>query len=93
MDFITSNIGRFETVAEAVSFAKEINPESELYKDLYDIDSNDVWLVVIGICDICQLEQVFFIPSIVFKDGIKGSECSKCGNMSVYPKEGVLEDE
>ena len=80
---------KFDTVQEAVEFAKEIDPKSIAYEVMFDIDQdNEVWLLVLGICDICNQKDMFFIPAIAFEDGIEGCECINCGNKSVYPKEG-----
>jgi len=82
----------FDSVDEAFNFAKEINPKSTIYTEMYNESPDGAWLFVLGLCDICNAKQIFFIPSCAFENGIKGSECSECGNMSVYPKEGSFED-
>lgn len=83
----------FDTVDEAVSFAKEIDPESNFYEDLYSIAPNETWLFVLAVCDICKRNSIFFAPAEIYEDGISAVECKECGNMSVYPKEGSFEDE
>ena len=83
----------FDTTKEAANFVKSIYPESKGYLVIYDIAPYEAWLCVKGVCDICNYEQIFFIPAVAYEDGIKGTECNECGNMSVYPKEGNWNDE
>lgn len=82
----------FNTAQEAVNFAKEINPESDLYLSIYDIAPNEAWLFILGLCDICKAKDCFFIPASAMEDEIFGCECKNCGNMSVYPQEGSWDD-
>lgn len=83
----------FDTAKEAADFAREIEPSSDLYLSIYDIAPNESWLFVLGICDICKTKDCFFTPAINYENGICGEECSNCGNMSLYPKEGNFENE
>lgn len=86
----------FDTVEEAVEFAKEINPKSTTCKIMLDENlypANTSWMFVLGICDICGSKDCFFAPATNYDDGISGEECSNCSNMSLYPKEGSFEDE
>lgn len=83
----------FETADKCLKFIRDIDPNFEGQEVIYEIAPNDAWLFISGICDICNSKQMFFIPAIAFEDGIIGTECSECGNMSVYPKEGNWNDE
>lgn len=81
----------FENGQEAIEFSNEMWPNLNLPERVidnsYDLRSDQEWLFVIGLCDICSNIQMFFIPAIVFEDGITACECDDCGNMSVYPEE------
>lgn len=84
----------FNTVEEAVEFAKEINPESTAYETMLDENRGDEdWLCVLAVCDICNRQSIFFASAEIYEDEITAVECKECGNMSVYPKEGNFEDE
>lgn len=83
----------FNSVEEAIEFAKEINPESIIYKTMLDEDDVEDWIFVLAVCDICGAKDCFFAPAGIYDDGITGCECFNCGNMSIYPKEGSWEDE
>jgi len=78
----------FDTTKEAADFLKSIDPESNSYLNLYDIEPYGRWLFIKGVCDICGEEQIFFIPASAYEEAMVGSECSNCGNMSVFPEEG-----
>lgn len=83
----------FNTVDEAVNFAKETFPKSIVYETMHEENKcNEAWICVLAVCDICKYKSVFFAPAEIYEDGISGVECSECGNMSVYPKEGSFED-
>ena len=53
---------------------------------------DDRWFCVIGVCDICSEEDMFFIPAEAYDKGIVGCECAVCGNQSVFPKEEEEEE-
>ena len=85
---------RFNNVEEAICFVKEIRPDSTAWKEmLLENEGEETWICVLAICDICMRHSMFFAPSCIYDGGIAGVECSECGNMSVYPKEGSFEDE
>lgn len=78
----------FQDVDEAVDFAKETFPDSMAYKTmLEENEDGEAWVCVIGVCDICERESVFFAPACIYDEEIIPVECSDCGNKSVYPME------
>jgi len=84
---------KFDGIEDAVDFAKETFPESKVYETMYDEnENNEAWICVLAICDICNHNSIFFAPAEIYNEEIIGVECSNCGNMSVYPKEGSFED-
>lgn len=84
---------RFENVEEAIKFAKEIQPRTLVWKDIrFENKDNEPWICVLAICDICNHKSIFFAPAEIYNEEIIGSECSECGNKSVYPEEGSFED-
>lgn len=86
-------IVRFNNADEAVAFAKDLEVKNEAWKDIYEANvGEEAWICVLAVCDICKRQSVFFAPAEIYEDGISGCECGKCGNKSVYPKEGSFED-
>jgi len=82
----------FPTAQAASHFAEELGLDSEFCLVFYDIAPYEAWLLVFGQCDICGVEQRSFIPARAYENGVIGCECSECGSMAIYPKEGNLED-
>jgi hypothetical protein len=81
-------IVEFIDADDAVKFAKEQWPDRDNWKQiLSERQGNEPWIIVCGLCDICNNEMMFFAPAEIYKDDIGGVECSVCNNMSVYPKE------
>ncbi|HDY86885.1 MAG TPA: hypothetical protein ENH82_02080 [bacterium] len=81
-----------ENIFDAINFAKEIWPESDEFANLLGTmqdtnTGNESWICVVGRCDICSQDMVFFAPSAIYDDGIIGVECCNCESMSVYPQE------
>lgn len=81
-------------IEDAVELALEINPDlvGYAYEAMYLVNEeldkdNEPWICVIGRCDICGQDMVFFAPVAIYENEIIGVECSNCGNMSVYPQE------
>ena len=84
----------FENADEAIAFAKDTFPESIAYKSILEENEDDeAWICVLGFCDICSHKSIFFAPAEIYDKEISGTECSRCGNMSVYPQEGSFENE
>ena len=78
------------TVEDAKDLALEISPDTTLLEGILKMDAecpNEPWICVVGRCDICSQEMVFFAPSAVYEDGIVGVKCCNCENMSIYPQE------
>ena len=88
-------ITKFETANEAIAFAmkywdENLNAIQAIRgedKELDELNENKEWLCIVGVCDICKVEGVYFMPACVYEDGIEAVECSACENMSLYPKE------
>jgi len=86
-------ISEFQTVEDAIRFAKTYwpNQDSDFIALMLEIntelDEDKTWLIVIGICDICGAEEITFVPTCIYENGIVGIECFNCGNMSIFPKE------
>lgn len=86
-------ISEFTTVDEAITFVKECwsGQDLDAIESMLEIDKelgeNKNWLAIIGVCDICGVEEMTFAPACIYDDEITGIECPQCGNMSVYPKE------
>jgi hypothetical protein len=81
----------FETVEDAINFIPDYwngfkDAPRVMRETDKELDEDKRWLFIMGCCDICNAEHQFFIPACAFEDGIVGSECGKCGNMSVYPR-------
>lgn len=81
----------FETVEDAINFIPDywegFDNILEIMRDTdVELDEDKRWLFIMGRCDICGTEHNYFIPACAFEDGIIGSECAKCGNMSIYPR-------
>lgn len=88
----------FQDVNEVIAFANKYFPRDDrviesMRKINAILDGNKRWLCMIGVCDICGLEEIYFMPACIFENEISGVECSGCGNMSIYPKEEEVDDE
>lgn len=84
----------FINVEEAIVFAKEQWPDQDLEAvevmraiQVEELGENDGWSCIVGVCDICGVEGVNFLPSLIYAEGVVGIECFNCGNMSFYPME------
>lgn len=88
-------ISGFETADKAIAFAIQYWDENldaiQAIRDedveLGELGLNKEWLCIVGVCDICKVEGIYFMPACVYEDGIVGVECSACENLSLYPKE------
>jgi len=80
-------ITMFDTADDVVCFIKDVFGEDlDAIRAVRDIDRghNYQWVFFTGKCDICKAKMLNIIPAC---GEIYGSECSACGNMSVYPDE------
>lgn len=78
----------FENVQDAVNFAKETWPDSDMFQTMLNTNKgNEPWIGVASECDICKFKCIFFAPAAIYDDEIKGAECSECGCMTLYPEE------